>query len=195
MADNQIIHDVLENLNKWDRDNRNTTMSIPFYIKEKFKLEERECFKLTTKMVQAGLVSRYRDNDYIIKNKGREIADSTDDWLGDNKPTPTQPNLDFLRALNSTTTITKTSPRKNDKLQQYIKVSKEYIKKWWWAFLIPIFVGYVQLYMEYSWFIPKQNQNVPPTDTLLYKPTLKVKPLTQNKITDSPPTRTNLPVR
>ena len=145
MTDDQIIHDVLENLNQWDRDNRDTTMEIPFYIKDKFKLEERKCFDLTTKMVKAGIVYCFRNNDYLITDKGRRIGDTSGGWSG--QPKPDQPNFDFLRALNSTTTITKISPRKNDKLQQYIKVSKEYIKKWWWAFLIPIFVGYVQLYM------------------------------------------------
>jgi hypothetical protein len=127
MTDDQIIHDVLKNLNQWDRDNYETTMPIPFFIKDKFKLEERKCFDLTKKMVNIGLIYRFRDHDYLITDKGRKIADSTDGWLGYDKPKLTQPNLDFLRALNSTTTITKTSPRKNDKLQQYIKVSKEYI--------------------------------------------------------------------
>ena len=171
MTDDQIIHDVLDNLNQWDKDNRDTTMEIPFFIKSKFKLGERKCFELTIKMVKAGLVYRFRHNDYLITDKGRKIGDKPDGWLG--QPKSIQPGFDFLRALNSTTTIIKSSPRKNDKLQQYIKILKEYMIKWWWAYLIPIFVGYVQLYMEYSWFIPKQNQDSHLTDTLYRGTALK----------------------
>lgn len=196
MTDDQIIHDVLENLNKWDRDNRNTTMSIPFYIKEKFKLEERECFKLTTQMVEAGLVSRYRDNDYIIKDKGREIADTPDGWLGKNKKIVQPPLTPFLYLNTKPVSLQHRKPLKNH-IPSWMIWLKEKKSELVIGTIITIIAGTFILILEYkSGYFIKNDTNVqPPTDTLSYKPTLKIKPVKQNKTTDSLPTRTNLPVR
>ena len=133
MTDDQIIHDVLDNLNQWDRDNRDTTMEIPFYIKGKFKLEERKCFDLTKLMVEAGLVYRLRDNDYLIEDKGKKIADTSDGWLGYSKTDYQRPIplLDFLpiKSPQQYPTVTET---KHEYVQKSSKLSISNIFNWIW---------------------------------------------------------------
>ena len=193
MTDDQIIHDVLNTLNQWDKDNRDTTMSIPFYIKEKFKLEERKCFDLTTKMVNAGLVRRYQDNDYLIKDKGRQIADSPDGWLSRDKfDTKTQLPFTFIPLKTSPVNLHETYPVTNHKTswRKWLNEKKYGIVI---GTIIAIITGTIVLIVEYKsgFFIKDDIKTQLPTDTLSRRLTLKIKTVKQSKTADSLATRTN----
>ena len=183
MTDDQIIHDVLNTLNQWDKDNRDTTMSIPFYIKEKFKLEERKCFDLTTKMVNAGLVRRYRDNDYLIEDKGRQIADNPDGWLSRDKfDTKTQLPFTFLHLKTNPVNLHEAYPLINHKpsWRKWLTEKKSEIVI---GTIIAIIGGIIPLILEYKsgCFIKDNTKTQPPTDTLSHRLTLKIKTVKKAK--------------
>ena len=161
MTDDQIIHDVLNTLNQWDKDNRDTTMSIPFYIKEKFKLEERKCFDLTIKMVKAGLVYRFRNNNYLITDKGRKIGDKPDGWLGESKKNIQPPLTPFLYRNTNEINLYDKKPFK-----KHIPSWMIWVKEKKSELSIGIFIVVFSLILEYKsgFFIKNDTETQPPTD-------------------------------
>jgi hypothetical protein len=133
MTDDQIIQSVLDKINEWDNDTRNSPMFITNYIEEVYHLKERKSFELTTRMVKAKLVSQIRDNEYIMTDIGRQIADTPNGWLANKKTTYRRPTplLDFL-PTNKPQQYPTVTENKHEYVQKSSKLSMSNIFNWIW---------------------------------------------------------------
>jgi hypothetical protein len=177
MTDDQIIQAVLDKINEWDNDTRNSPMFITNYIEEVYNLKERKSFEIATRMVKANLVERIRDNEYIMTDIGRHIADKPDGWLGFNKKISPQRTLpQIFSNKKGTTTFAENHPNKNN-IPSWIIWLKEKKSE----LSIGIIIVIISLILEYKsgFFIKSDTESQSPTDTLSRRTVLKDRPVQQ----------------